>query len=105
MSHRRWAIVSSSLGLATFAIYLTVISIERDDSIWEVLPWALLMIVPAILATYAAIFPEGRLARRLLYGSAALYGLIGVVSIWSVGFGFLLAGVLAVVGAGRIPRI
>lgn len=105
MSHRRWAIVSSALGLATLAIYLSVISVQGLDSIWEVLPWAVLMIVPAILATYAAIFPEGRVARVLLYGSAALYGIVGLVSILDVGFGFLVSGVLAVVAAGRIPRI
>jgi len=105
VAHRRWAIVSSALGLATLAVYLTVISIQGDSSLWEVFPWAVLMIVPAILTTYAAIFPEGRVATHLLYGSAALYGLIGFVSIWSVGFGFLLAGALAVVAAGRVPRV
>jgi hypothetical protein len=105
VSHRRWAIVSSALGLATLAVYLTTISIQGDDSVWDVFPWAALMIIPAILTTYAAIFPEGRVARHLLYGSAALYGLIGVIGIWSVGFGFLVAGVLAAVAAGRIPRI
>jgi hypothetical protein len=105
VSHRRWAIVSAALGLATLVVYLTGISVEGDDSIWDVFPWVVLMIVPAITTTYSAIFPEGRVARHLLYGSAALYGVIGIVSILSVGLGFLVSGVLAVVAAGRIPRI
>ena len=104
MAHRRWAIVSSGLGLATLAVYLTVIATREDDPLWEVFPWAVLMFVPAILSTYAAVFPEGRVAAHLLYGSAALYGLIGFVTIWSVGYGFLVAGVLAAVAATRVPR-
>lgn len=105
MSHRRWAILSSALGLSTLVVYLTAISIQGSHSIWDVFPWAALMIVPAITTTYAAIFPEGRVAKHLLYGSAALYGLVGFLSILSVGLGFLVSGVLAVVAAGRIPRI
>jgi hypothetical protein len=104
VSHRRWAIVSAALGLASLVVYLTAISVEGDDSIWDVFPWVALMVVPTITTTYAAIFPGGRVARHLLYGSAALYCVIGIVSILSVGIGFLISGVLAVVAAGRIPR-
>lgn len=97
--------MSSGLGLATLAVYLTTISTQEDDYIWEVFPWAVIMVVPVITTSYAAAMTEGRVVRLLLYGSSVAYGLIGMVSILSVGLGFLGAAVLAAVAAGRVPRV
>jgi hypothetical protein len=42
------------------------------------------------------------MARNLLLSATALFGLIGVLSLFSIGLGFLLAAAAAAVGAARL---
>jgi hypothetical protein len=41
------------------------------------------------------------MARNLLIAAAALYGVLGFVSIFTIGIGFLLAAAAAAVGASK----
>ena len=75
--------------------YLTLIAAEGGNSFFDIFPWALLMATAAVVAFAAVLVAETRIARDLLIGAAALYGVIGVVSIFSIGFGFLLAAAAA----------
>ena len=87
------------------AIYLSLILSEGNDSTAEVLPWVGLMAVAATLALIAARIHSVRSARMMLIGSAVMYFGIGAVSILSIGIGFIIAGVIAVVGVARLSRL
>ena len=87
------------------AIYLLLILSEGHDSISEVLPWVGIMAVPATLALIAARIHNVQSARMMLIGSAVMYFGIGAVSILSIGIGFIVAGVTAVVGVARLSRL
>jgi hypothetical protein len=87
------------------AIYLTLILSEGNDSITEILPWVGLMAVAATLALIAARIDNVQSARMMLIGSAVMYFGIGTVSILSIGIGFIIAGVIAVVGVARLSRL
>jgi hypothetical protein len=81
---------------------VTLIVVEGNNSFFEVLPWAMLMGVAAIIAFASAHVAEPRNARNLLVGAAALYGVIGAVSILSIGFGFLLAAAAVAIAIARL---
>jgi hypothetical protein len=83
------------------AVYLAVILAEGDDSFSEIFPWALLMATGAVLAFASTQVANLRVARGLLLGAAAIFGVIGLLAILSIGLGFLLAAVAAVVAAVR----
>ena len=90
------------IGLATLAVYVALITKEGGSSFWDIFPWALLMVTAAVIALFAAVAKDPGIARNLLFGAAALWFVIGSVSIFSVGMGFLLAAGAAMIGAGNI---
>ena len=83
------------------AIYIGLILGEGNNQIADVLPWAVAMAIAAFAAITATIVENRRLARTLLFASAALFTILGIVSILSIGIGFLATATLAVVAAGR----
>jgi hypothetical protein len=101
----RWAISASVVGFGMLAIYVALILSEGNDSISEVLPWIGLMAVAATLALITAFIQNVQSARMMLIGSAVVYFAIGAVSILSIGIGFIIAGVIAVVGVARLSRL
>ena len=84
------------------AIYVALIIQEGNNSLIGVLPWVVLMGVGAVAALAAAVTRQERLARRLLLGAAALFLVIGFLSIFSIGSGFLVAAVLAGIGGVKL---
>jgi hypothetical protein len=76
-------------------IYITVILAEGDDAFFEVLPWALLMAIAPLGAFGSAAVHDRRSARMLMVGSAVLFTILGLVSILSIGLGFLVAAFFA----------
>jgi hypothetical protein len=85
------------------AVYVTLMVSEGNNSLFEVLPWALLMAVGAVVAFASAHAQDPRLARNLLLVATALFGVLGALSIFSIGLGFLLAAAAAAVGVLRLP--
>jgi hypothetical protein len=83
------------------AVYLTVIVSEGDNTFFDILPWALSMTIAAGMAFAGALIQGTRIARNLLLGAAALFGVLGVLGMLTIGFGFLLAAATAV-GATRV---
>jgi len=83
-------------------IYLTVMVAEGGNTFFDILPWALLMAIAATVAVVAVLVDDRRMARNLLIAAAALYGVLGLMSILTIGIGFLLAAAGAAVGAARI---
>jgi len=102
LSRRPWATGAAIVGFAMLAVYLSVIVAEGNNSLFEVLPWALLMATGAVVAFASAHVADLRMARNLLLGATALFGVIGAVSLFSIGLGFLLAAAAAAMGAARI---
>jgi len=66
------------------------------------LPCSLAMATAAAAAVTANIIENRLIATTLLFASAVMFGILGVVSILSIGIGFLVAAVLAAVGASRL---
>lgn len=102
MNDRQWATGAVILGFAMLAVYVTLIAAEGGNSFWDVFPWVLLMGTAAVIAFASLHVGDPHIARNLLIGAAVLYGVIGAVSIFSIGFVFLLAAAVAAVGAARI---
>jgi hypothetical protein len=102
LSKRPWATGAAILGFAMLTVYVTLIVAEGNNSLFEVLPWALLMAAGAVVAFASAHVADRRTARNLLLGAAALFGVIGALSLFSIGFGFLLAAAAAAVAVARL---
>jgi hypothetical protein len=84
------------------AVYIVVIWAEGNNSFSEIFPWALSMGTGAVLAFISTLVANRAVARGLLLGAVAVFGIIGWLAIFSVGLGFLLAAVAAVIGSVRI---
>jgi hypothetical protein len=84
------------------AVYVSLIVSEGGNSISDSTPWVLVMAIPVALASSAVVVQEMRTARGLLIGSASLFGIIGALSILTLGIGFLLAAVAAFFAAARL---
>jgi drug/metabolite transporter (DMT)-like permease len=83
------------------AIYVALIVAEGGNSFFDIFPWALLMAIAATVAFAGALVADRSMARNLLIAAAALYGVLGFVSIFTIGIGFLLAAAAAAVGASK----
>ena len=101
---RRWAALAAIVGFGMAAVYLALIVSEGNNGFGEVAPWALAMLGAAALSLIAANTEVDRRTRVLLLISAATFLAIGVVSIFSLGLGFLAAGAMALFAANEIPR-
>jgi hypothetical protein len=102
LRHRPWATGAAILGFVMLAVYVSLIISELGNSFWDILPWALLMAITAAIALTSVFVADRRMARNLLIGATVLFGLLGVVSILTIGLGFLLAAATAAVGASKI---
>jgi hypothetical protein len=97
-----WATSAAILGFALTAVYVVVILSEENNSFSETFPWALFMTTGAVLALTSTLVANRAVARGLLLAAATVFGIIGGLAIFSVGLGFLLAAVAAVIGSVRI---
>ncbi|WP_133241277.1 hypothetical protein [Nocardioides gansuensis] len=100
MAHRGWAWVSSALAGATTVVYLAVVASEGNNSFWDVFPWVMLMLIGTGLAVTSALVRDSRVSRAFALAGVVILGIIGLVSIFSVGIGLLLAAVAAGLAAG-----
>ena len=96
-------LIASAIGAATLVIYLTIIVTEGGNTFFEILPWALLMAIPSVVAVASIPVGDTRTARSLLIGAVALWFVLGFVSMLSVGMGFVLAGGVASLEVVRLP--
>jgi hypothetical protein len=102
LTKRPWAAFTALLGFGMLAVYVAVIVAEGNNSIAEIAPWALLMAIPTILAFASVLMRDVRVARGLLIGAAALFGIVGALGILTIGIGFLLAAAAAVIATIRL---
>jgi hypothetical protein len=84
------------------AVYVALILSEEGNTLVDILPWALLMAIAATIALASAFVSDSRAARNLLMGAAALFGLIGVLGILTIGIGFLVVAGVSLFGASKV---
>ena len=94
-SSRAWAWVSAGVAAITTAAYLAAIAAEGNNSFWDVFPWAALMLVGTGAAATAAIAPASDSQRLFAITATVVLGLIGFITMFSVGLGFLVAAAAA----------
>ena len=102
VSVRIWALAAGVSGLIALGIYVAVIVGEGNNTIAEVAPWVVAMLVPSVLALVGATVNSGTTGRVTLLAAAVLFGLLGVVAIFSIGILFLVASVMSAVEYSRI---
>lgn len=98
---RAWAWVSAAIAGLTTAVYLAAIAAEGNNLFWDVFPWAALMLVGTGAAATAAIIPVNSGHRAFAVSATVILGLIGFITMFSVGLGFLAAAVAAGLARAR----
>jgi hypothetical protein len=87
------------------AIYVALIGAEGNNDFADVAPWVLAMLTPAALSLIATSTHVDERARILLLVASAFSLVIGVLSIFSLGVGFLASGAMALFAANQLPRV
>ena len=100
--YRPWAAGAAVIGAVMLAIYVVLILSEEGSTVSSILPWALLMASAPAMALGSVLMGDRRQSRSLMIGAAVLFGLLGVVSILTIGLGFLVAAALATVGIVKL---
>jgi len=100
---RPWAMAAAAVGFVMVVVYLTLIASQGDASL-QVLPWALLMSLAAVGALISARLEDADASRRIMIGSAILFGLLGIASALTIGIGFVVGAALLVVASNRLAR-
>ncbi len=85
------------------AVYIALIVTQDGGSFSEAMPWAMFMTIAPIGAIVASRVHDRRTAKIRLIGSAIVWALLGLVSLLSLGVGFLIAAGAVSVAAIRIP--
>lgn len=83
----KWAWASTAVAVATTAIYVAVIAGEGNNPFWDVLPWAMLMVIATGAVLVSALTDDPSLGRFSATAGAVLLGALGVIAIFSVGVG------------------
>ena len=101
---RAWSVASTAAAALTTAIYVLVIVNEGNNSVWDVFPWAMLMIFGTAASLWSALSANASVGRSMAIGAAAVLGIVGLVAMFSVGLGLILAAILAGVAAVKAAQ-
>lgn len=89
----RWlAAVGAVVGGLTVVLYVAIILGEEGDEVGALVVWSTVMLVPVALALAAAAVLHGRPALWALLVATGLFGVLGLLAIFTIGLLFLLAG-------------
>ena len=102
VSVRMWALAAGVVGLITLGIYIAILVSEGNNTIFEVAPWVGAMIVASVLALVGAKANNRTVAKRTLLAATVLFGVLGVLAIFSIGILLLGASVMSAVGRARV---
>ena len=102
VSVRIWALAAGVVGLLALGIYIAILVGEGNNTISEVAPWVGVMIVASVLALVGARVNNRTVARRTLLAATVLFGVLGMLAIFSIGLLFLGASVMSAVGHARV---
>ena len=98
---RAWSLAAAVTTVVTASVYLVVIVTEGNNSVWDVAPWAMLMVAGAAACVWSASSRTASVGRSLAIGAAVVLGATGLVAILSVGLGLVIAAILAGVAAAK----
>ena len=98
---RAAASASAVVAALTTAVYVVVILQEGNNSFWDVFPWVVIMLMGTFAALASALAP--RVGPFSAIAATVILGILGVLAIFSVGVGFILAAVLACLAAVSYP--
>jgi hypothetical protein len=101
LKHRPWAAAAALVGFAMTALYVALI-VTQGNTVGEWLPWAVAMAIGSGLAFASTQTADLRVTRKLLIATMAIFAIIGLVAILSIGFGFLLAAAAALIAFVRL---
>lgn len=104
MGWRAWSLAGAVTATLTTAAYLIVIMIEGNNSVWDVFPWVMLMVVGTAASLWSALSRNASVGRSMAIGAAVVLGAVGVVAIFSVGLGLVGAAILAGVAAAKAAQ-
>ena len=98
---RASASASAVIAALTTAVYVVVILQEGNNSFWDVFPWVMVMLIGTFAAVASALAPGPGVGvgPSSAIAAAVILGILGVLAIFSVGVGFILAAVLACLAA------
>lgn len=99
-----WALSSGIIGLVATVLYIGIIVGEGDNSPLAIAPWVLVMSAAVICAFYGSLGPRESLIRPSLQISTVIFGLIGILGIFTIGLPFLIAAVCSAIALTRSSR-
>lgn len=100
---RRWAWLSALAAGITTTIYLIATATE-GEAFWDIAPWAMLMLLGTGMALCAALVPNRPVRVFSAVTAAVVFGILGLIAIFTVGFGFLVAAAFAIAAAAEGGR-
>ncbi|QBX55988.1 hypothetical protein EXE58_11295 [Nocardioides seonyuensis] len=96
---RASASASAAIAALTTAVYVVVILQEGNNSFWSVFPWVMIMLIGTFAALASALALGPGVGRLSAIAATVILGVLGLLAIFSVGVGFILAAVLACLAA------
>jgi hypothetical protein len=99
---RPWGVAAAILTSAILVTYVSIIIAEGNNSVSDVLPWALLMLVGAGSAFVGSQIADRNRAKKMMFIAAGILLAMGALSVFSIGLGLIAAGALALVGAMKL---
>lgn len=93
------ASASAVVAALTTVIYVLVIVGEGNNSFWAIFPWVVIMLGGTLSAMASALTPRPRVGRFCAIAAMVILGILGLVAMFSVGIGFLMAAALACLAA------
>lgn len=90
---RGCTVAAGAVGLVTTAVYVAAIVGQGEPRVGLVVGWAVAMAAPSVAALVAA-FATGVAVRGLLVAATATFLVLGVLAVFSVGYGLLVAALL-----------
>ena len=99
---RYWALAAGGIGFAMTFLYIGIIVSQGDTSWGPVTFFGTVMMAASTAALAAEAISDVETCRRLLVFSAFLFALVGVLALFTIGLGFLVAAGLAAIGVVRL---
>jgi hypothetical protein len=91
----------SAVAAGTTVLYLAIIRSQGDQTVAAVTPWAVTLLICAVLGVVASYVESPRLRSLLFAATAGTMLGVGFLAIFSIGTLLILAGVLFAVAASR----
>jgi hypothetical protein len=99
---RLWALAAGGIGVAVTFAYIGII-VSQGDTPWVPMTFfALAMALASTAALAAELISNVVTGRRLLVFSTVVFGVVGMLGIFTIGVPLLVAAALAGVGAIRL---